>query len=118
MQDRRQAVRWRVPFLSFLTRQGQHKDISCSGKDISSRGMRVLSPVIFDKDELVQIALILPGKRSRKLVGRVVWEKRLGQNTEAGIEFSRIMDGDKEDIFNYVMEQDPEQVYKKWWSDS
>ncbi len=115
MQERRRSIRWKVPFLSFIVRSHDLKEFTCPGNDISYLGMKVSSPVDFEFEEILEITLSLPQRKPIKVLGRKVWSKVQRSHFDTGVEFRRIQDTDKEEIFEYVMSVDPQQVVSVWW---
>jgi len=107
MREKRKVLRWRIPFLSFITRKGDTEGIYCSGKDISFRGMRILSPIVFEENEYVEIIISFPAKKSIWVSGKVIWERKRGEDIEAGIEFIEIKKTCKAEIKDYVTAEIP-----------
>lgn len=120
MEERRRLPRWTISERVFYKKEGEEELRECLSKNICCSGACIsLSEAIPLKTELdlrinvgSEIAPILTK-------GRVMWLTPSMEAQDkpflAGVQFDVIKDADRDAIFNYVYQNNREELVKRWW---
>ncbi|UCC94905.1 MAG: PilZ domain-containing protein [Candidatus Omnitrophota bacterium] len=117
IQERRQFVRFRVPFYLKCSSSKDAEEISAMAKDVSMGGLKVVLDRALDvvPENAILLSFLLPS-RTLRVSGKVVWTKSYEDRKEAGVCFINIPDDHKEDIYNYIFKYYREELTRHWWN--
>lgn len=115
-EDRRKFIRLEMPIeVDYISKASGllKKTIS---KDISAEGLRFLTNTSIEKNEDLELRLVLPEARNPvHIMGKVIWIKKfsLDENAfEVGIEFIKIEEDNKNTFLKFLCDIMYDQVKK------
>ncbi len=125
MDERRGATRWEIALpVRYLSQPGPREGYTHT-RDLSMRGAQLESVERHMSGDRIDLMFQVGEEADSnvRVEARVVWQApALDYNQEhnflTGIEFTKIRDCFKEKILDYVIDTKPEQVRRRWWSDS
>ena len=115
MQVRRQAIRWQTYRQAKLRLEGATDFVKCSLGDISLKGCKITLLEKLPIDQLFKLELFISDELSLSTEAWVAWHKALDRFNCYGIYFTKIKNGDKENIYKFIRKDFPEQINKQWW---
>lgn len=116
MRDLRRFTRWQIDKPAKIRLEGRETFINCSIKDISLKGMRIGLGAKLPRDAFLDLSLILSDEFILdKIEAWVVWQRSVSGLNFYGLYFSKISDGNKEKIYQFVRHYVPSQLTQQWW---
>lgn len=117
MPERRRFIRWQIDRQAKVKLPSQDSDIDCHIQDISYKGAKICLTSQLEKDTYIALTIALSGDCILKLEVWVAWHKTLDGHNVYGVYFSKISDGDKEKIYQFIRGNFPKEINKQWWGD-
>jgi len=120
MEDRRRFTRWTIADKVYYKQEGSSEEYECLSKDISCSGMCFSPSKAVTPNSDLDLKIYVGNDYSPVLVkGKVVWVAPSMSSADApflaGVHFDSIKDSDKDAIFNYVYQNNRDQIVKRWW---
>jgi hypothetical protein len=118
MTDRRRFVRWGINRDLKVKLEGAEACLDCTIKDISFRGCNASLQLKLPKDQFLKLSIVLSDDSVINIEAWVAWHKTTDCFNCYGIYFSKIKDGDKEIIYQFIRRNFPHLMNYQWWHDT
>ena len=115
MNDLRSCVRWRINWLGSVKFADKESLSKCYITDINFKGVRISLEEKLKKDSFVNLTLFLSSELFFDIEAWVVWQGTLEGLNTYGLLFTKMDDGDKERLYQFIHEDFREQINKQWW---
>ena len=115
MEEKRKFARFDVNFPLKLDLDYTYRQEG-TVKDISMKGLRVAvhSSLNILYNNPIDFHLLFPDN-ILEVCGETVWHKDYEDRKEVGFRFVRILDSQKEEIYNYVSKYHKDNLVLRWW---
>ncbi len=114
--EKRQIPRFSVP----VQIEGQNDSgdavFFSSTKDISMRGMKVVSSKELLEGTVIHVRFFFPDLPMEEALAKIVWKNKREFGFEYGCSFVKIPEKVKEDLYNYLIVYSPHEFQKRWWN--
>lgn len=117
MDERRKITRWQVDVPAQIRHEAEEECFSCRVKDISFKGLSVVSKEKLTKDACVKLQVSFEAGITFKFEAWVCWHKGYGETNCYGMYFTRIDDATKEGIFRFIKRNMSQEVSKAWFGE-
>lgn len=118
MSERRYFVRWHTEQQIRAKLEGRNSLSIYRLSDISLKGVKIFLNQTLPLQELLKLKLVLSDEFVLNVEAWVIWHKIIGGMHSYGLYFSKIHDGDREKIYQFVRSFYPEEINRQWWKDS
>lgn len=115
VNDRRGTCRWRVNKQAKIKLPGAENFALCQLKDVNFKGTQISLGLKLPKDTFLALSIVLSEDYAVELEAWIAWHKTVEGCNIYGLYFSRISDGDKEKLYQFVRKNCPQQLSKQWW---
>lgn len=115
MVDRRQIPRWQIRQKMKIRLKGALTFVDCYVHDINLKGMQVAFPMELPDETCVRMNMALTKDVNVETEAHIPWHRQDGKRHIYGLSFSKIKDGDKDQIYEYVCFNSLDQLKDRWW---
>ncbi len=118
MQDRRGIPRWQIRQKVPVRLKDSGLWDDCCLEDMNLKGMCISLPQQLPQEAgVLRINIGLKSDFNLDVEARLCWEREVNGRYLYGMSFSKIMDEDKEEIYQYLSNHCLEQFKGRWWQD-
>jgi c-di-GMP-binding flagellar brake protein YcgR len=113
MLERRKFARWQIDKDAKMSLGISTDQFDCHVKDISYKGLKVVMDRVLPPSRFVEMTLDFPQNFELNIMAYVAWARAEQGRNMYGVFFSRIMDADKDRIYQYMLNSRPREVQEK-----
>ena len=118
MDGRRELPRWKVMKQVNVTFQDSDRLSGCVLEDINLKGMCLSLTEKLPQDRVVKIGLELSSEVNIEVYVQIPWIKKMVGHYTHGMAFNRIMDEDKDKLYQYINNHCSQQLKEQWWQNT
>lgn len=115
MNDRRQVPRWPIRREGRVFLDGVESAARCCVEDLNLKGACLSLSEEWAPGRVVKMALSVDNGLFIDVEARVPWVKEREGRYRHGLVFTRIMDGDRENIYQFMNNNFPRMLRSGWW---
>lgn len=115
LAERRRFVRWRINKNLKVKLEGAQNCANCVVNDISLTGCKISLGFRLQKDTFLKLTIVLSDESDITIEAWVAWGKTIDCLNCYGIYFSKIKDGDKEKIYQFIRCNFPHLLTSQLW---
>lgn len=115
MPERRRFVRWKINKDLKLKLEGAQNYADCTVNDISLAGCKISLRLKLQKDTFLKLSIVLSDDSAITIEAWVAWHKTIDGFNSYGVYFSKIRDGDKEIIYQFIRRNFPHLMANQLW---
>lgn len=117
MPERRRFIRWQTFRQAKVKLPDQEDYVDCRVNDINFKGLQIFLAQKLPLDSYVKLSLILTESFTLNVEAWVTWHRSVDGHNIYGLYFTKIIDSDKERIYNLIRNEFPEQIRRQWWQE-
>jgi len=117
MQEQRRLPRWNINRQAKIKLSGAYAYANCFLKDLNLRGLQFVLKIKLPADKFFSLFLSLSDEVSLETEVYIAWHKAIAGGNIYGVYFTKIRDGDKNKIYEFMRSNFPGQVDNRWWED-
>jgi len=118
MTERRRFTRWKINKDLKIKLEGAQEYANCIVNDISFAGCKISLGLKLQKDRFLKLTIVLSDESAITIEAWVAWHKTIDCVNCYGVYFSKIRDGDKEVIYQFIRRNFPHLMNNQWWRDT
>jgi hypothetical protein len=115
MQERRCSGRWQIDSQASLKIPGHNHPFYCTVDDINFKGLRIRFPRYVEMNSHLKLDISLSNELSLKIEVAPAWNKAIGSDNVYGFFFTRIKDGDKENIYKFIQRNFADKISQQFY---
>ena len=116
MRERRQLPRWVVGKTAKVKLDSEEEFSRCLIEDINLKGMCVALPEGLLKNHSIRMVLSLEDSLEIDVEVFIPWCRQDVGRVVHGVSFSRIIDEDKDKVYQFISRHCSKQIRNNWWS--
>ncbi len=118
MENKRCNSRWQVNSPGSLGLEGVAEELSCTIRDISLKGMCILTNKALPAEEILRTAINLSHKsRLNDIEAKITWSRKTEEGNSYGIYFNKIKDVEKNKIYDFVSSNYPKEIHRVFFGE-